>query len=359
MEHRNQQAKALRDAKRELEDIEEQINLLKARRQEVAARIERLKNATGQSNSFRGKEYYDRDNFEWSKKLIETCDKVFHIKAFRSLQRAAINATMSGVDCLLIMPTGGGKSLTFQLPSVISSGITVVVSPLIALMEDQQMGLRDLNIETSLFNAQTTKEESRDIMRAMVDPSSCLKLIYVTPEKLAKSKSIMSQMEKMYSMGRFSRLVIDEVHCCSQWGHDFRTDYKFLGIMKNQFPDVPILGLTATATPEVVIDIQKILNIEGCLVLKDSFYRPNLKYEIIHSHSKNDSAALADVIKTRFKGQSGIIYCLTVKETEDLAEKLCQENLRASAYNSLPSPSGWVSIRWTFDLLFTILCPNQ
>lgn len=205
-------------------------------------------------------------------------------------------------------------------------------------MEDQVMSLQKLNVETALFNAQTTREESKQIMTGMVDPNSNLKLIYVTPEKLAKSKMIMSQMEKMYSLGRFSRLVIDEVHCCSQWGHDFRKDYKFLGIMKNQFPDVPILGLTATATFEVIQDIQKILNIEGCLVLKSSFYRPNLKYEIINSTTKDDGLQLAEMIKTKFRGQSGIVYCLTVRETENLAKKLQKCNLRASAYNAQISP---------------------
>lgn len=122
MEAHNLQAKQLRDAKKEYEDITAQIGLLKAKQREVAARIERLKDATGQSNSSRGKEFYDNDNFKWSQKMMEKSREIFKIDTLRFLQRPAINATMSGVDCLLIMPTGGGKSLTFQLPSVLSEG---------------------------------------------------------------------------------------------------------------------------------------------------------------------------------------------------------------------------------------------
>lgn len=114
----------------------------------------------------------------------------------------------------------------------------MVISPLISLMEDQLRSMQELGIETVLFNAQSDKDESRMLMQKMVDSNSNLRLVYITPEKLAKSKRFMSQLEKMYRMGRFARLVIDEVHCCSQWGHDFRQDYKFLGIMKNQFPEV-------------------------------------------------------------------------------------------------------------------------
>ena len=118
----NQRAKQLRDAKKEYDEITSQISLLKAKQREVAARIERLQDTSGQSNSFRGEEYYDNDNFEWSKKLMEKCREIFKIKQLRFLQRPAINATLSGVDCLLIMPTGGGKSLTFQLPSILDKG---------------------------------------------------------------------------------------------------------------------------------------------------------------------------------------------------------------------------------------------
>ena len=196
------------------------------------------------------------------------------------------------------------------------------------------MHLAFRKIKAVLFNAQTNPNQASLIFKAMVDSKSNLKVVYVTPEKLAKSKRLMAQIEKMYHMGRFSRLVIDEIHCCSEWGHNFRVDYKFLGIMKHQFPRTPILGLTATATGEVIRDIKNILNIPGCLILKDSFYRSNLFYEVVSSHSKDkDMDMVVDIIKTRFEKESGIVYCLTVKEAEELAKYLNTKSIKAGCYH--------------------------
>ena len=185
------------------------------------------------------------------------------------------------------------------------SGVTLVVSPLVSLMEDQLFALRRFGVDASLLCASSTKDDVNRVQQAMTDKQASLKILYVTPEKLAKSKRcvqsfsnawtsrtqlgslfcrFMNKLEKMYEAGRFARLVIDEVHCCSQWGHDFRPDYKFLSIMKTQFSGVPILGLTATATASVIADVKKMLNISTCLTFRSSFNRPNLFYEVTALH---------------------------------------------------------------------------
>lgn len=143
------------------------------------------------------------------------------------------------------------------------------------------MALKELNIDSTFLNATCSKEEVNAVHHAMVDKKSGLKLLYVTPEKIAKSKRFMAKLEKTHEGSRLSRIVIDEVHCTSQWGHDFRPDYKILGILKRQFPGVPILGLTATATSRVVDDVKKILGLQhNCVFFKASFNRPNLFYKV-------------------------------------------------------------------------------
>ena len=145
------------------------------------------------------------------------------------------------------------------------------------------MALEKINIIAENFSASTSKENSKRIMNEMINKNTDMKLLYVTPEKMAKSKTFMNKLQKSYEMGLFKRLAIDEVHCCSQWGHDFRPDYKYLGVMRNLFPEVPIMGLTATITSSVCDDVTNILNIgqkSPCLKYKASFNRPNLYYEV-------------------------------------------------------------------------------
>merc|ERR1719357_1042401 len=206
--------------------------------------------------------------------------EVFGLDKFRENQLEVINATLSKHDCLLVMPTGGGKSLTYQLPAVISDGVTLVVSPLLSLMEDQLMGLRKRGVGAEMLTGTTGKETKARVMKEMLDKNSQLRLLYVTPEKCSKSKQFMAKLQKMHQAGRFVRLAIDEVHCCSQWGHDFRPDYKFLGAMRAMFPDVPILGLTATSTAAVTKDVKDILRVPSALVFMSGFNRPNLHYSV-------------------------------------------------------------------------------
>uniref|UniRef100_V5GRG9 ATP-dependent DNA helicase n=3 Tax=Ixodes ricinus TaxID=34613 RepID=V5GRG9_IXORI len=279
---------------------------------------------------------WHKSTYPWSAGVLDKLTSVFKMKSLRPTQLPAINVTMSNHDCIVIMPTGGGKSLCFQLPALLSPGLTVVVSPLVSLMEDQVMALERLSYPVAMLSATTPQKKTSAITNAMDDKKSPIKLIYVTPEKMAKSKRFMAKLEKAYQKGCFSRLAIDEVHCCSQWGNDFRPDYKYLGIMKRQFPKVPIMGLTATASATIVADIQKMLSIEDCVVLRAPLDRPNLRYEVCSKPSGQAEVleTLVGLLLGRFRGQSGIVYCFSIKDTHEVASGLCQHGIRADCYNA-------------------------
>lgn len=252
-------------------------------------------------------EDWEEGEFPWTPQAESALRSQFKIQSFRPLQRSCINATLSGRDAILIMPTGGGKSLCYQLPAVLSEGLTLIVSPLVSLMEDQLLATRNLGIESHTLNASTSREDVNAVHAQMTTRGSGLKLLYVTPEKLSKSKRFMSKLEKAYESGLLSRIVIDEVHCASQWGHDFRPDYKILGILKRQFPSVPVLGTTATATSRVLQDVKQMLGLGECLVFRSSYNRENLFYEVrlksgVH---KSQMDAMAALIKRKFAAASG------------------------------------------------------
>ena len=310
-----------------IKELKDQLKYQNDKRKQLEQRISSLDETINVSLN-------EQTAYPWTNEVQDRLINIFRLKAFRGLQETVINCTLSNRDCIYVAATGSGKSLVFQLPALISQGITLVVSPLLSLMEDQVTQLEELGIPAVVLNSTTTRETANMATRAMVDPNSPLKLIYVTPEKLAKSKYLMSQIQKMYEAGRFSRLVIDEVHCCSEWGHDFRKDYKQLHIFKREFPGTPVLGLTATATPTVISDIKKILNIPKCVLYKGSFYRPNLFYEIRITSNKDSVNDIIDVIQTKFPDRTGIIYCLTIKETEDVAAKLSSLGVRCKAYHA-------------------------
>ncbi|KAJ4429448.1 hypothetical protein ANN_21617 [Periplaneta americana] len=299
-------------AEYELSEVEAQLLNLSDRKQILLQRIEKIKDTILlKKNHLLTSRNWASTDFPWSNKVKEILKSVFKLSGFRPLQQETINAVLSNEDVILIMPTGGGKSLCYQLPALVKSGITLVISPLVSLMEDQLMGLRGLNVPAAMFSATSTKEEVNSIQDAMLNKNGKLKLLYVTPEKLAKSKRFMTKLQKMYGLGRLSLIAIDEVHCCSQWGHDFRPDYKFLGVLKGMFPD-------------------------GCLVLKASFNRPNLYYEVRVKASNQEECLqeLADLLKTRYQGQSGIIYTTSIKDCEQLMYDLRKKNLRVGCYHA-------------------------
>nr|XP_020669434.1 ATP-dependent DNA helicase Q1 [Pogona vitticeps] len=296
-------------------------------------------------------EDWNKEDFPWSTGIRDALQKNFKLKKFRPLQLETINVTMAGRDVFLVMPTGGGKSLCYQLPALCSDGFTLVICPLISLMEDQLMMLEQLEISATLLNASSSKEHVKWVHTEMLSRSSQLKLIYVTPEKIAKSKMFMSKLEKAYQGGRLTRIAVDEVHCCSQWGHDFRPDYKLLGILKRQFPNAPLIGLTATATSHVLRDAQKILCVLNCITFTASFNRPNLFYEVRQkpSTAQNFIEDIVKLISGRYKGLSGIIYCFSQKDAEQVTMNLQKLGIKAGTYhaNMEPKDKSKVHKRWS------------
>lgn len=279
-------------------------------------------------------------NFPWSRDVKDALLYKFGLRGFRPGQLDAINATLGGEHCFVLMPTGGGKSLCYQLPSVIKSGktrgVSIVVSPLLSLMEDQVVACRDrFHMQAFLINGESTAAEKTFIMEGLgeSDPELFIQVLYVTPEMLSKNQRMIAALVQLHRRNRLARIVIDEAHCVSQWGHDFRPDYKALGDVLRQFAGVPIIALTATATQLVRTDVMANLGIRGCRMFSQSFNRPNLSYEV-HAKGKNIVQTMANLIKSKHSGKSGIIYCLSRKSCESVAEKLTQAGIQAYHYHA-------------------------
>ncbi|KAF2100100.1 ATP-dependent DNA helicase [Rhizodiscina lignyota] len=275
----------------------------------------------------------------WSADVKNALLKRFHLRGFRSNQLEAINATLAGKDAFVLMPTGGGKSLCYQLPSIVSSGrtrgVTIVISPLLSLMEDQVAHLRQLKIQAYNINSECSPDERKFIFDTLKDRKvdEYLQLLYVTPEMLSKSQAMINHLHKLHNIRRLARIVIDEAHCVSQWGHDFRPDYKALGDVRRQFPGVPVMALTATATENVKVDVIHNLGMQGCEVFNQSFNRPNLTYEVLpKGNAKTVLESIVEIVSEKYRGQSGIIYCLSRQKCEDIAKKL-QEEYKVMAHH--------------------------
>ena len=223
-------------------------------------------------------------------------------------------------DLLILSPTGSGKSLCFQLPAIMDNGITVVISPLKSLIEDQIIQLKQKKINVDFINGDISKKDRTELYKKLKTTTEYL-LLYVTPEIITTDDKLISILKELQKTNKFARLVIDEAHCVSTWGHDFRISYLHLGSVKKLFPSVKIMALTATATPKVKEDIIKILEMNNPHIEISSFFRPNLLLKIINRNDTNLSH-LRDMIVNNYKEQTGIIYCHSRRETERIASYL-------------------------------------
>jgi len=253
----------------------------------------------------------------------------FGYDQFRQGQAEVIEATLANRDGLVVMPTGGGKSLCYQLPALLLPGLTVVVSPLISLMQDQVRLLEANGIAATYLNSSLSGGEVRDRYQAL--RSGAIKLLYVAPERLL-GEGFLDFLETM----EVSAIAIDEAHCVSQWGHDFRPEYRQLRQLRQRFPQVPMMALTATATERVRQDIQEQLDLREPIIHISSFNRPNLYYEV-RSKDKRSYEALRHFVR-RTPG-SGIIYCLSRKRVDELAFQLQRDNIDALPYHAGLSPA--------------------
>ena len=250
--------------------------------------------------------------------------KYFGYTSFRPLQAEIIDNMIAGNDSLVLMPTGGGKSVCFQIPALVNDGLCVVISPLIALMKDQVEGLKANGVAAAYLNSTVSSSDQNKIEQACYDKQ--LKLLYLSPEKLFANNYI-----QILSRIHISLFAIDEAHCISFWGHDFRPEYTQLNKLKKHFPSIPIIALTATADRVTRKDILQQLSIDESNVFISSFDRPNLSLTVLPARGRIQY--IIDFISTH-KGQAGIIYCLSRKSTEELAEKLVKVGYKAKAYHA-------------------------
>ncbi|MDD1627603.1 MAG: RecQ family ATP-dependent DNA helicase, partial [Methylococcaceae bacterium] len=242
-----------------------------------------------------------------NKKPIEILKAVFGYDRFRGQQQEVIEQLMAGQDALVLMPTGGGKSLCYQIPALIRPGVGIVISPLIALMQDQVSALLQLGVKAAFLNSTLSQEEVRGIERQLLDNE--LDLLYIAPERLTSGRTV-----ALFQRIQIALFAIDEAHCVSQWGHDFRVDYLQLSMLHEQFPDIPRIALTATADEKTRQEIILRLQLEKAPLFLSGFDRPNIRYRIVQK--QNARQQLIDFIVAEHAGDAGIVYCLSRKKVD-------------------------------------------
>jgi ATP-dependent DNA helicase, RecQ family len=259
------------------------------------------------------------------KKPLEILKTVFGYDHFRGQQQEVIEQLLAGQDALVLMPTGGGKSLCYQIPALIRNGVGIVISPLIALMQDQVSALLQLGVKAAFLNSTLTSEEVRNIERQLLNNE--LDLLYIAPERLTSGRTL-----DLFKRIQIALFAIDEAHCVSQWGHDFRADYLQLSLIHEQFPAIPRIALTATADDKTRDEIKLRLNLTQAPLFLSGFDRPNIRYRIVQKH--NARQQLVDFILTEHPGDAGIVYCLSRNKVDETAQWLRTKGINALAYHA-------------------------
>ncbi|HEY6433275.1 MAG TPA: RecQ family ATP-dependent DNA helicase, partial [Acetobacteraceae bacterium] len=255
---------------------------------------------------------------------VEVLRRVFGFQEFRGLQQPVVDHVLAGGDALVLMPTGGGKSICYQLPALCRPGTAIVVSPLIALMDDQVAALRQLGVAAAALHSELAPAEARSATRDLIEGE--LDLLYVSPERLLGNGT----MDRLARIG-LSLIAIDEAHCVSQWGHEFRPEYRGLACLPERFPGVPRLALTATADPRTRTDILGALGMESAALFVASFHRPNL--HLAAEPKIGETGQLLDLLGRHPDG-CGIVYCGSRNKTERVAERLRAKGWPAVAFHA-------------------------
>jgi ATP-dependent DNA helicase RecQ len=260
-----------------------------------------------------------------SARALDILQTVFGYPAFRGQQQEIVETVCNGGDALVLMPTGGGKSLCYQIPALVRDGVGVVISPLIALMQDQVDALEEVGVRAAFLNSTQTFEETLRIERLV--RTGEIDLVYVAPERLMTQRCL-----DLFDASHIALFAIDEAHCVSQWGHDFRPEYIRLSILHERFPNVPRIALTATADQQTRAEIAHRLQLDDAKQFVSSFDRPNIRYQIVEKG--NGRKQLIDFIVAEHTGDCGIVYCLSRKKVEETAEFLNENGIRALAYHA-------------------------
>jgi ATP-dependent DNA helicase RecQ len=255
---------------------------------------------------------------------LDVLRRVFGFPAFRGLQEAVVHHVAEGGDALVLMPTGGGKSVCYQVPALCRAGTAIVVSPLIALMDDQVAALRQLGVAAGALHSELDPAEARSVARDLIEEQ--LELLYVSPERLL-SNGTLDRLSRL----QIALIAIDEAHCVSQWGHEFRPEYRELACLPERFPGVPRIALTATADPRTRRDILSALRMDDAAVFLSSFHRPNL--HLAAAAKTSETAQLLDFL-ARHPGECGIVYCGSRAKTERVATRLSDKGLPAVAFHA-------------------------
>ncbi|HCV96823.1 MAG TPA: DNA helicase RecQ [Stenotrophomonas sp.] len=259
-----------------------------------------------------------------SRPAHDLLSRIFGYDDFRGPQQAIVEHVAAGNDTLVLMPTGGGKSLCYQVPSLLRDGTGIVISPLIALMQDQVEALRQLGVRAEYLNSTLDGDTAARVERELL--AGDLDMLYVAPERLLTGRFL-----SLLARSRIALFAIDEAHCVSQWGHDFRPEYRQLTVLHERWPDVPRIALTATADPPTQREIAERLDLTGAQHFVSSFDRPNIRYTVVQKD--NAKRQLLDFLKVH-RGSAGIVYCMSRRKVEETAEFLCKEGLNALPYHA-------------------------